>query len=314
MSASECWLSDGYTDSQHLERDAHMTKKSRYIRFCKAVRMVVKASSLPKYTSKFSKKKFTVYQHMTLLALKEYENKSYRRFKEWLMVTDKIVEFLGLPEIPHFTTLNKFMNRVNTKVVQNIIGLFSSEEKIDLAIDSTGMRLEHGSHYYTKRLKQLGVERTETNKHLKLSIGIDTDTQFIVSSKLRRGPASDHVDFYLLLNKASNWSILQTIIADKGYDSEKNHRIAREKFDSNSIIPPRNQDVPVYRTKGRYRKKMKKDFDKEKYNQRNKVETANSVIKRLMGDSIRSRKVRTQNREMQFKMLAYNAHRQAMSI
>ena len=82
---------------------------------------------------------------------------------------------------------------------------------------------------------------------------------------------------------------------------------------NNSCRPPRNQDVPVYRTKGRYRKKMKKDFDKEKYNQRNKVETANSVIKRLMGDSIRSRKVRTQNREMQFKMLVYNAHRQAMS-
>jgi len=43
---------------------------------------------------------------------------------------------------------------------------------------------------------------------------------------------------------------------------------------------------------------MKRNFDKEKYNQRNKVETVNSVIKRLMSDSIKSRKVRTQNREM----------------
>ena len=249
-----------------------------------------------------------------LFFLKEYENKAYRHFKEWLMVTDKIVDYLGLPEVPHFTTPNKFLNRVDTVVVQSIIGLFSNEKMVDLAIDSTGMRLEHGSKYYTKRLKQLGVERTETNKHLKLSIGIDTDTQFIVSSKLRRGPASDHIDFDLLLNKASDWSNLKTVIADKGYDSEENHRIAREQFDSISIIPARNQDVPVHRTKGWYRKKMKRHFDKEKYNQRNKVETANSVIKRLMGDSIRSRKVRTQNREMEFKMLAYNAHRQAMSI
>ena len=97
-------------------------------------------------------------------------------------------------------------------------------------------------------------------------------------------------------------------------DSEQNHKVAREMFDSESIIPPRNQDLPVHRTNGWYRKKMKRDFDKEKYNQRNKVETVNSVIKRLMDDSVKSRKVRTQNREMEFKMLAYNAHRQAMSI
>ena len=73
---------------------------------------------------------------------------------------------------------------------------------------------------------------------------------------------------------------------------------------------------------------MKRNFNKEKYNQRNLVETVNSVIKRLMDDSVKSRKVRTQNREMvldfilpsslslrmEFKMLAYNAHRQAMNM
>lgn len=87
------------------------------------------------------------------------------------MVTNKIVEFLRLSEIPHFTTFNKFMTRVNTVVVHSIIGLFSNEKMVDLAIDSIGMRLEHGSKYYTKRLKQLGVQRTETSKHLKLRRG-----------------------------------------------------------------------------------------------------------------------------------------------
>jgi len=275
-----------------------MTRKSRYISFCKAVRMVVKTSNLPKYTSKYSPKKYTVPQKITLSALKEYEDKSYRHFKDWLEVSTKIVDLLDLPEIPHFTTLNKFNNRINTRVVQNIIGLFSDDKMVDLAIDSTGMRLEHGSYYYTKRLKQLGIKRSQTSKHLKLSIGIETDSQYIVSSKLRRGPASDHIDFDLLLKKASSWSNLQTVIADKGYDSEKNHKIARETFNSESIIPPRNQDVPVHRTKGWYRKKMKRDFNKDKYNQRNKVEIVNSVIKRLMNNSIKSRKVRTQNREM----------------
>jgi len=66
-----------------------MIDKNRYISFCKAIRMVVKTSNLPKYTSKYSPKKYTVPQKITLLALKEYENKSYRHFKDWLSISDK---------------------------------------------------------------------------------------------------------------------------------------------------------------------------------------------------------------------------------
>jgi hypothetical protein len=45
------------------------------------------------------------------------------------------------------------------------------------------------------------------------------------------------------------------------------------------------------------------------YNQRNKDETIISVIKRLFGEHITSRLVRTQNRELSFRCIAYNTHR-----
>ena len=45
------------------------------------------------------------------------------------------------------------------------------------------------------------------------------------------------------------------------------------------------------------------------YSQRNKNETIVSVIKRLFGEHIASRLVRTQNREISFRCIAYNAHR-----
>ena len=45
------------------------------------------------------------------------------------------------------------------------------------------------------------------------------------------------------------------------------------------------------------------------YNQRNKNETIFSVIKRLFGEYITSRLVRTQNRELSFRCIAYNMHR-----
>ncbi|HEY6884188.1 MAG TPA: hypothetical protein VI278_09150, partial [Nitrososphaeraceae archaeon] len=46
------------------------------------------------------------------------------------------------------------------------------------------------------------------------------------------------------------------------------------------------------------------------YNQRNKDETIISVIKRLFGEYITSRLVRTQNRELSFRcIIAYSVHR-----
>jgi hypothetical protein len=58
-----------------------------------------------------------------------------------------------------------------------------------------------------------------------------------------------------------------------------------------SIIPPRYQYVPIWRTHGSYRKQMKRDYLKPLYNQRNnKDETIMSVIKRLFGKHITSRR------------------------
>jgi hypothetical protein len=55
--------------------------------------------------------------------------------------------------------------------------------------------------------------------------------------------------------------------------------------------------VPIWRTYGKYRKEMKRGYSKILYYQeRNKDETIISVIKRLFGEQITSRLVRTQKR------------------
>ena len=75
------------------------------------------------------------------------------------------------------------------------------------------------------------------------------------------------------------------------------------------MIPARYEHVPIWKTYGRYRKQMKRGYCKALYNQRNKDETIMSVIKRLFGEHITSRLVRTQNRELSFRCIAYNTHR-----
>ena len=50
---------------------------------------------------------------------------------------------------------------------------------------------------------------------------------------------------------------------------------------------------------------MKRGYSKTLYHQRNKDETIVSVIKRLFGEHISSRQVRTQNRELYLWCIAY---------
>ena len=54
---------------------------------------------------------------------------------------------------------------------------------------------------------------------------------------------------------------------------------------------------------------MKRGYSKKKYHQRSKVETIFPVIKRTMGDEIRSVKTVAQNNEMRTKIICYNATR-----
>ena len=63
------------------------------------------------------------------------------------------------------------------------------------------------------------------------------------------------------------------VVGDKGYDSEDNHILVREKLRALSIIPTRYENVPIWRTYGRYRKQMKRGYSKILYHQRNKDET-----------------------------------------
>jgi hypothetical protein len=69
------------------------------------------------------------------------------------------------------------------------------------------------------------------------------------------------------------------------------------------------KNLPVWKTKGTYRKEMKRDYNKILYNQRNKDDTIVSVIKRLFGEHITSRLIRMQNREWTFRCIAHNTHR-----
>ncbi len=151
--------------------------------------------------------------------------------------------------------------------------------------------------------------KTRTRRFLKLTIGTELRTHLVTAVKPRRGPASDNRDFEPVVRKGHAVRPIKVGIGDKGYDDEDNHELLREELGATSIIPARHQEVPAWRTRGRYRKEMKRGYSKKTYHQRSKDQTVFFVVKRTMGDEVRSVRVKAQNNEMRLRVIAYNAAR-----
>jgi hypothetical protein len=138
--------------------------------------------------------------------------------------------------------------------------------------------------------------------------GADVLQQIICKIKISRSPTRhDNIDFRPIITRISEIVPLSAVTADKGYDSEENHVLVRELLHGFSIIPTRYEHVPIWKTHGTYRKQMKRGYSKLLNSQRNKNETIVSVIQRLFGEH--NKLVRTQNREISFRCIAYNTHR-----
>jgi hypothetical protein len=233
------------------------------------------------------------------------ERKPYRDVVDLLMELWAYFKFDN--SVPHFTTLQKFFDRIPTYIWDFLIAktyeLFAGTEA-DIAIDSTGYRLHHASPHYEKRIGRSNLRK----RFMKHFLSADTDAQAIIASEDRRSCVNDTKMFKPIMKKTRERTRIGDATADKGFDSEGNHEYARNEVGAKSIIPLR-WDVPVEKTRGKYRKKLRRYFPHKRYSRRVIVETINSVEKRKFGDELRSKLLRMQRREMKVVDAVYNIHR-----
>lgn len=82
---------------------------SKYKRFMETAFIEVKRV-LRQYSGKFSKRTYTQYQHAVAILLMKYEKKTYRDIADLLK---ELWHYFGFEDsIPHFTTLQKFFDRI----------------------------------------------------------------------------------------------------------------------------------------------------------------------------------------------------------
>lgn len=273
--------------------------------------------TLPAYRHRFSPKKFTQHQLFACLVLKTFMKTDYRGIVAILQDCSDLRKAIGLIQVPHYTTLQKaaanlLRASIANQLLDTTVQTLKKKPSIPLAaIDSTGLEAGHISRYFVrrKRVKELETyESTYYRRWPKLSIVCDCHSHMILSAISTRGPSVDVNQFQKTLKPAAEKYAIEHILADAGYDSESNHRYARDECHIRSTIPP-NHGRPTLTPKpfnGKYREEMRTNFDKETYGQRWQVETVFSMIKRNFGDAVYARSYWAQCRKMMLLVLTHN--------
>lgn len=256
----------------------------------------------PMRFSSFSKKMYGNFTHVFLLVYRQRLNASYRRFVQ-IAHENNLQRMLCIKRIPHFTTLQKFMHKMDKglfeKMVRACRRLLSLKE-IEASIDGTGFSNTNPSHYYAKRID--GVEPRNFTKTVFLT---DNRSKLILNMRTHSDNSNETLDFVPLLKEMTR--VLRSVLADKQYDSMKNRMFCRE----NGIdvhIPFRAYPQSRAQEFGARSRRVlfERAFDEAAYRRRSLIESVNSAIKRTLGGYVRSRRADSQQKEVTLKAVAYN--------
>jgi hypothetical protein len=279
--------------------------------------LAVAADALPPYAHRFSPKIYTQPQLFACLVLKTFFKTDYRGLSALLGDHSDLRAALALRAVPHFTTLQKASRRLLrlprarrlfTATVRRFLRRRRRVKRA--AFDSTGLDCGHRSLYYVRR-RNGGKKRWQTvaySRYAKLEAAIDCSSHLLLGVLVGRGPRVDVDRFVPLLEEALSRVRVESVLADAGYDSEPNHRHAREARGVRSFMPATAGRPSSKPPTGRHRRRMKQRLNKGygRYGQRWQVETGFSMLKRRLATTVNGRNYWSQCRELLLLAITYN--------
>lgn len=278
--------------------------------------LAVATKALRPYAHKYSPKLYTQPQLFVCLVLKTFFKTDYRGIVVLLQDLPDLRHATGLRGVPHFTTLQKASRRLlRLPRARRLLGvtirrLLPRRRRVQrAAFDSTGLDCGHRSYYYVRRRSATNKrwQRVAYSRYAKLELAVDTVNHVVLAATAGRGPRPDTDRFVPLLKATLAQVRVDAALADAGYDSEPNHRYAREERGVRSFIPATIGRPTPKPPSGRYRRQMKQRLNKHygRYGQRWQVECTNSMIKRRLTSTVAARSYWAQCRELLLIVLTY---------
>ena len=253
-----------------------------------------------KYSNDYSNHLYTQPQLFTILAAKIYLKSTYRGIIDILEPCTEILKFLGLSKLPHYTTIQKFFERLSDTQIKylNDYLLLDHPEKSELiALDGTGHTSDYADKYYAQ------IRTKKRKGYTKNHITIDVDTRMILHYGVSRGPKHD-TKFALAAIRQTKKYNPHYILADRAYDSEEIRKTINEEVKAFDQIP-----LKTRAKKGHYRINSSTIFRPKVYGRRMNVESVIFVIKQKFSGINFSRSENLRNKETKLKDVLYNIYR-----
>lgn len=273
------------------QSELNQLPETEIYRFVKEVKRLT-AKAVPKYSSRYSRKDYTLRQHAALICLKIRKKDTYREICDELVEMLRVRKELNLDKIPHSSTLCRAFNKLSMQTWRTLLKL--SWKILDLTgvtgVDASGFDRSHASRHYTQRT---GLKI----RSLKTTLLVDTEGTIIDIHVTTTRKHDTKIAPQPLKRNTENIDVL---LGDKGYDDQK----LRKKCRNHGITP-----IIKHREFTENQKQLNEELDKELYGKRNINETINSSLKRKYGSHATSRTWYKQFREITAKYLIQNVEK-----
>jgi len=308
-----------------------------------AVAMSVCASlGMPERFSRMNRRGAPDTWKIGALVLTAFLDKSEGGGMKELSGMTRVLALGGLTAAPDESTLRKFCDRLPESLLDDIIAeTFRACGGMDhtIAIDGTGFSDSNASPHYCKRILQMKEEKpaeedsvddgkspeitygcTQVRGFEKATLAGSTSTLVICICDVVSDHSADVRRMLPVARAMADYHIKpDAILADKGYDAEHVHKELRQLLECDVIIPARESEPAKLSrpnepcTRGFFRRIMRTAWGSfaDRYRDRALIECINSMLKRLFGGRVSSRREDLRHMEVKLACIGHNILRMA---
>lgn len=231
---------------------------------------------------------------------------SYEDYERIMRTDPRICNILNFKILPSKSTIQRAMKLLKFSLIMQFNRELISciiKRKLNIIIDSTGIRCVGRSVWYCIRIKKK-IKKRDCDK---IHAAVDADLLLILNFRITKWSRNDNPFLIKLLKP---FKLLGLIFADKGYLSRKNFQFSADRkgalycpFKKNSTAKPNSN--PAWKFAFNLWSKCNWIY-KNTYHQRSKIEAVFSAVKKRYGDSFKCKRKTMRRKEVALRFIAYN--------